>query len=141
VSALGLFIRGLRFRDALLELHPCLLRGSAARAHRVRNLASLDIHRLPGGVDPVLDSRPGLVDSLRDAVRNLGYEILRLVANPARTALEVASRFLTCAWREEKRDPGSNRKSEHERAYTGFATLDYDVRPFIIIPVVFRHFQ
>ena len=61
--ALALFIRGLRFRNALLELDARLLRRSTSCVDGIRHLATLEVHGMTRGIDTVLyslPSRPGL---------------------------------------------------------------------------------
>ena len=63
------------------------MRGGASGVHRIRHLATLQIHRVAGGIDACLDAEPGILKSLSHRFGDLGYQLLRLIAHATRAPL------------------------------------------------------
>src|SRR5688572_23872137 len=111
---LGLFIRGLRLCNTLLELDSRLLRSCPSGVDGVRHLSALELDCIPCGVDAPLDLVLRLLESAANRFRELRHEILRLVANLAGPSLQIAPRLFARSRSEQKRDPCADCQAKKE---------------------------
>src|SRR5687767_959838 len=135
---LGLFIRGLRLCNTLLELDSRLLRSCPSGVDGIRDLPALELDCIPCGVDAPVDLVLGLLESIANRFRDLRHEILRLIANLAGSPLQVAPRLFPRPRSAQKRNPCAHRQAKQERADARLFLLDDYVR-LVIVPIVIRH--
>src|SRR5687768_8889184 len=135
---LGLFIRGLRLCNTLLELDSRLLRSCPSGVDSIRDLSPFEVDCIPCGVDAPLDFVLRLLESVANRFRDLRHEILCLIANLARSSLQVAPRLFARPWSEQERNPCAHCQTKQERSDARLFLLDDYVR-LVIVPIVIRH--
>src|SRR5688572_30216542 len=135
---LGLFIRGLRLCNTLLELDSRLLRSCSPGVDGVRHLSALELDCIACGVNAPFDLVLRLLKRVANGFRDLRHEILGLIADLASPSLQIPSRLLARPRSEQQRHPRTDRQAKQERSDARLFLLDDYVR-FVIVPIVIRH--
>src|SRR4029078_4219364 len=99
----------------------------ASGFHRPLHLLALHVYCFAGGIQLLLDLAPRVIERVRDGVGHVGRALLGGATHAHRPALDIATRRLARAWREEEREPRADGQTNEQRDGARRGVPDYHV--------------